>query len=57
MFIGEKIGNNIGYIFLGFIINIVILGLVAKWLYNRVKSKLDEVEERHRKRWSLEENE
>ena len=27
------------------IINIVILGLVAKWLYNRVKSKLDEVED------------
>tara|TARA_B100001989_G_C24418131_1_gene402605 strand:- start:131 stop:277 length:147 start_codon:yes stop_codon:yes gene_type:complete len=39
------------------ILNLVILGLVAKWLYNRVKSKLDEVEERHRKRWSVEENE
>ncbi len=39
------------------IANLVILGLVARWLYNRVKSKLDEVEERHRKRWSVEENE
>ncbi len=39
------------------IINLVILGLVAKWLYNRVISKLDEVEERHRKRWSVGENE
>ena len=39
------------------IVNIVILGLVAKWLYNRVVSKLDEVEERHRKRWAVEENE
>ena len=39
------------------IVNVVILGLVAKWLYKRVKSMLDEVEERHRKRWSLEENE
>lgn len=39
------------------IVNIVILGLVAKWLYNRVKSKLDEVEERHRRRWVDSENE
>ncbi|MFL2976230.1 MAG: hypothetical protein ACJZ49_01620 [Candidatus Thalassarchaeaceae archaeon] len=39
------------------IVNIAILGLVAKWLYNRVRSKLDEVEERHRKRWLVEENE
>ena len=39
------------------IVNTVILALVARWLYNRVVSKLDEVEERHRKRWLLEENE
>ena len=39
------------------IINIVILGLVAMWLFNRVRTKLDEVEERHRKRWLIDENE
>jgi len=33
------------------ILNLVILAFVAWWLSNRVKSKLDEVEERHRRRW------
>ncbi len=33
------------------ILNLVILAFVARWLSNRVKSKLDEVEERHRRRW------
>ena len=33
------------------IVNIVILGLVGWWLFNRVRSKLDEVVERHRRRW------
>jgi hypothetical protein len=40
-----------------FFVNIIILGLVFWWLSYRVRSKLDEVEERHRKRWNLEENE
>lgn len=39
------------------ILNLVILGLVAMWLFNRVRTKLDEVEERHRKRWLIDENE
>ena len=39
------------------ILNLVILGLVAMWLFNRVRTKLDEVEERHRKRWLVDENE
>ncbi len=39
------------------IVNIVILGLVTWWLSNRIRSKLDEVEERHRRRWINSENE
>ena len=39
------------------ILNLVILGLVSMWLFNRVRTKLDEVEERHRKRWLIDENE
>ena len=39
------------------VLNLVILGLVAMWLFNRVRTKLDEVEERHRKRWLVDENE
>jgi len=35
MFIGEKIGNNIGYIFLEFIINIIILVFKERILYSR----------------------
>ena len=33
------------------IVNTVILCLVGWWLSARVRSKLDEVEERHRRRW------
>jgi hypothetical protein len=33
------------------LVNLTILGLVAWWLSIRVRSKLNEVEERHRRRW------
>ena len=33
------------------IVNIVILGLVGWWLSKRVRSQVDEVAERHRRRW------
>ncbi|MDP6856452.1 MAG: hypothetical protein QGH13_02860 [Candidatus Thalassarchaeaceae archaeon] len=33
------------------LVNLTILGLVSWWLSNRVRSKLNEVEERHRRRW------
>ncbi len=39
------------------LVNLTILGLVTWWLSNRVRSKLNEVEERHRKRWEDDENE
>ena len=39
------------------LVNLSILGFVTWWLSNRVRSKLNEVEDRHRKRWQDDENE
>ncbi|CAI8187650.1 MAG: Uncharacterised protein [Methanobacteriota archaeon] len=37
-----------------FIFDIIALGVAIWWLWTRVRSKLDDVEKRHQRRWERE---